>query len=267
MLVVFVVLPLLPDQGMGPYGALNPRRLWLVVVITGSISFAGYVLARLVGERRGPLVTALVGSLVSSTAVTVDSARRIREGSGGPPDQAAVAIASAMMLGRSLLLVAVLAPYVLASVAMLVVPALVISIFAAALFVYPLWQSPHGIAAPRSKPPGLGLALLFAVTVALLAVGSAWAQAVLGGEAGALVIAIGGVADIDAAIAAVGALPRGTLPTRSLALALAAPVLFNTLFKLGLLIAIAGWRQTRRGAMALAGASVALIATISIALF
>lgn len=267
VLVVFVILPLLPDQDMGPYGALNPRRIWMVVVITGSISFVGYVLARLVGERRGPLVTALVGSLVSSTAVTVDSARRIREGSGGAPDHAAVAIASAIMLGRSLLLVAALAPYVLASVAMLVGPALVVSLCLAALFVYPLWQSEEGGAAPRSKPPGLGLALLFAATVAVLALGSAWAQARLGGEAGALVIAIGGTADIDAAIAAVGALPYGSLPTQSLSLALAVPVLFNTLFKLGLLGIIGGWRQAGRGVMALAGTSIALLIPIGISLF
>src|SRR3954471_17226318 len=46
VLVAFVVLPLLPDQAMGPFGALNPRKLWLVVVVTSGISFAGYALSR-----------------------------------------------------------------------------------------------------------------------------------------------------------------------------------------------------------------------------
>ncbi|MGE0630500.1 MAG: MgtC/SapB family protein, partial [Hyphomicrobiaceae bacterium] len=52
VLVVFIVLPLLPDADMGPFGTLNPFRLWTVVVITGSISFLGYFLGRWLGERR-----------------------------------------------------------------------------------------------------------------------------------------------------------------------------------------------------------------------
>src|SRR5919107_621405 len=69
VLVVFIVLPLLPDAAMGPFGALDPYRLWTVVVITVSISFIGYILIRWLGERRGALLTAAVGALVSSTAV------------------------------------------------------------------------------------------------------------------------------------------------------------------------------------------------------
>ena len=30
--IALVILPLLPDRGLGPYGAWNPRQLWLVVV-------------------------------------------------------------------------------------------------------------------------------------------------------------------------------------------------------------------------------------------
>lgn len=266
VLVVFVILPLLPDATMGPFGALNPRRLWMVVVITGAISFAGYILARWLGRRRGALVTAVVGALVSSTAVTLDSARRLRESPGGPADQAAVAVASAMMLGRALLLTALLAPYAFAAVAALVGPGFVLGLFAAAILLYRTGKEPADMAGPRPKVPGLGLALLFAVTVAVLAVVSAWTQARFGAGGGALVIALGGTADIDAAIAAVGALPAGSLPVDVVALALAAPVLFNTLFKLTLLLAIAGWRRSAPGAAALAGTAVALAAAIAVAL-
>jgi len=58
VLVVLVVLPLLPDAAMGPYGALNPRRLWTVVVVTVGFSFTGYALVRILGPRRGALVNA-----------------------------------------------------------------------------------------------------------------------------------------------------------------------------------------------------------------
>ena len=29
-----VILPLLPDEGFGPFGALNPYQMWLAVVLT-----------------------------------------------------------------------------------------------------------------------------------------------------------------------------------------------------------------------------------------
>ena len=266
VLVVFIILPLLPDRGMGPFGALNPYRLWTVVVITGSISFVGYILVRWLGERRGALLTAAVGALVSSTAVTVDAARRVREGAAGPGPQATIAIASTVMLVRSLFLVGVVAPFAFTPFAALVLPGLLVSVGVSALLLYFGRAKPTEIQAGTVRPPGLGLAFLFAATVALISVASAWAQASWGGDSGAILIAIGGLADIDAAIAAVGALPQGTLAVPIAALALAAPTFFNTLFKLGLFVVIAGWRRALPGAMALGAVAAALLTPIAIAL-
>ncbi len=88
VLVVFVILPLLPDIGMGRFGALNPFRLWMVVVVIGAISFIGYILARWLGTRRGALITAAVGALVSSTAVTLgpETSHLVRGLAGGVSD-------------------------------------------------------------------------------------------------------------------------------------------------------------------------------------
>lgn len=266
VLVVFIVLPLLPDAAMGPFGALNPYRLWTVAVVTVAISFVGYILIRWLGERRGALLTAAVGALVSSTAVTVDVARRARDGATAPGDQAGVALASTIMLIRSIFLVAMLAPFALAPFARLVLPGLIVSALAFGLLVYLGGVRPRAAGAARVKPPGLGMAFLFAGTVAVLAVGSAWAQSAWGGDSGALLIAIGGLADIDAAIAAVGALPRGSLAVPVAALALAAPTFFNTLFKLALFVSMAGWRRAVGGGAALAAVAVALLVPLSVAL-
>ncbi|MGA9582013.1 MAG: DUF4010 domain-containing protein [Allosphingosinicella sp.] len=266
VLVVFVILPLLPNVGMGPFGALNPQRLWLVVVITGAISFAGYILARWLGQQRGALLTAAVGSLVSSTAVTVDSARRVREGAAGLTDHAAVAIASATMLTRSLVLVSILAPFAMGAFARMVVPGLIVSLAGAAVLLLLSRRNPSTIALRDPKPPGLGLAFLFALSVAVLSVASAWAESSLGSGGGAILIAVGGTADIDAAIAAAGALPVGTLPLGSVALALAAPTLFNTLFKLALFMVIAGWRLALAGSLALGMAALTLLVPIVLSL-
>ena len=266
VLVAFVVLPLLPDLGLGPFGALNPRRLWLVVVVTAGISFVGYALARWLGENRGTLLVAAVGAMVSSTAVTVDSARRLREGAPPAPNRAAVAIAQTVMLARALVLVAILAPDAMSGTAALVAPALLISALASAWLILRAHSTAAALAATAVKPPGLGLAFLFALTVAVLAVAAAWAQQRFGDAGAAIVIALGGTADIDAAIAAVGSIPRDVLPIEQAALALATPILFNTLFKLMLLCAIVRTRAALAAGGALAFSALALLAAIAIEL-
>jgi uncharacterized membrane protein (DUF4010 family) len=250
-LVAFLVLPLLPDIGMGPYGSLNPRRIWVVVVVIGTISFAGYILTRWQGPRHGSLVAAALGALVSSTAVTLACAHALRRNES-TANQAGVAVASSIMLARTLLLVAALAPLAVADVAILIGPALAISVIAAALLLW-VTATPGGASAELpAKPPGLATALFFAALVAVITVAAAWFEHRVGEGGGAAVIAIGGMVDVDSAIAAIGAMPASALSARLAALAIAAPVAFNTLLKLGLLLSIAGWRRAGWSALALA---------------
>jgi uncharacterized membrane protein (DUF4010 family) len=79
LVAAVVLLPVLPDEAMGPLDAFNPFRLGLMVVLIAGVGFAGYVLVRVMGAGRGLVLTGLVGGLVSSTAVAVASAARARE--------------------------------------------------------------------------------------------------------------------------------------------------------------------------------------------
>ena len=63
-----VVLPLLPDKAMGPYGALNPRTIWIVVVLVMGVSALGYIAVRLMGARFGLPLAGLASGFVSSAA-------------------------------------------------------------------------------------------------------------------------------------------------------------------------------------------------------
>ena len=74
-----VILPLVPNREMGPYGAFNPFSTWLMVVLISGLGFAGYVAMRLVGPRAGILLTGLLGGLASSTASTLAFSRRSRD--------------------------------------------------------------------------------------------------------------------------------------------------------------------------------------------
>ncbi len=100
-LVSAVVLPLLPNQFMGPLDLLNPFQIWLLVVFVSGISFLGYVLMKLLGADRGIGLTGLLGGLVSSTATTLSLAGRSKETPVMAPMFAnAIILASSVMFPR-----------------------------------------------------------------------------------------------------------------------------------------------------------------------
>lgn len=264
-LVVFLVLPLLPDAGFGPFGSLNPRRIWFVVVIVGAISFSGYVLSRWLGRERGGLIAAAVGALVSSTAVTVASAHEIRRG-GGLANQAGIALASSIMIARTVILTAILAPLALPQVAWLIGPALLLSLVAAGALVLLGGRTGSDGAEMPAKPPGLGVAFLFAALVALLTLTATWLEHRMGEQSAATLVALGGMIDVDSAIAAIGALPPSALSPQLAAYAIAAPVAFNSLLKLALMLGIAGLRRSLWAAITLILPPVAIGGAVLVAL-
>lgn len=84
--------------------ALNPYKIWLIVVLVSLISFAGYVLIKVVGTSAGIGLTGLIGGLASSTVTTLAFARRSREMPQWNRNFAvAVVLASSVMFPRLLL--------------------------------------------------------------------------------------------------------------------------------------------------------------------
>ena len=73
--MTFMLLPLLPDRTIDPWNALNPPTLWLMTVLIAAVSFGGYAIVKLAGPRTGLILTALLGGLFASTAVTLSLAR------------------------------------------------------------------------------------------------------------------------------------------------------------------------------------------------
>lgn len=76
LVISVVMLPLLPNEPMGPGGVLNPREIWWMVVMIASISFVGYFAMRVAGTSKGILFTSLFAGLSSSTALTLHFARQ-----------------------------------------------------------------------------------------------------------------------------------------------------------------------------------------------
>jgi len=79
LIATFIVLPLLPDEPIDPWGALNPSSIWKLVLLIAGLSLIGYVATRLLGAKRGIALTGVTGGLVSSTAVTLTFARQSKD--------------------------------------------------------------------------------------------------------------------------------------------------------------------------------------------
>ena len=102
LIATFIALPLLPNEPIDPWGALNPYKLWLLVILISSLSLVGYVLTRLLGPSRGVALTGLTGGLVSSTAVTLSFSR-----DGRDHPQMANALACGILLAWAVMFVRV----------------------------------------------------------------------------------------------------------------------------------------------------------------
>ncbi len=269
VIIAAVVLPLLPDGRYGPYDAWNPRQIWLVVVLVSGFSFAGYVADRVFGRSRGTLATAAIGGLYSSTAVTAALSARLRSGSGGVfLLSAGIALASALMFCRVLALTALLAPTALPTLAVIVVPAALVSTLATLWLVRRSRDETvdETVSAETRNPFDLLPAFGFALLVAAMAVAARWAEQRFGDAGVATLIAISGSFDVDAAIVTVGSLRPGTLNAATAGLVIAIPVLFNTLFKAFVVFGAAGWVKGRLTIVTLVASALALAAAGAIAL-
>ena len=132
LVMTAVLLPVLPNRAVDPWGALNPHAIWLMTVLIGFVSYAGYIAIRLAGER-GLLYAGLMGGLVTSTTVTWTFARfAAKDRTAGPAVLTAILGAwivsllrmTAIALSIAPTLTPFLLPPVLAAAVILFLPAI-----------------------------------------------------------------------------------------------------------------------------------------------
>lgn len=256
------VLPFLPSGHYGPLGAWNPQKLWLVVVLVTGFSFLGYVANRIFGERHGTIATALIGGAYSSTAVTQSLAQRLGSEARGGAESAGIALASAVMYLRVILLIGVLATRVLIPFTVILLPALAVA-WGAGFWLY---RKAPKCDAPR--PPGNPIALLpafgFVLFVAIAAVAARWAEGRFGEQGiAALLLAVGST-DVDTAIITLGGLPPTAISPLLAAIAIAGTIIANMAVKIGITLAYAR-RKGLPAAIALSASVVVLAVSIGLA--
>jgi uncharacterized membrane protein (DUF4010 family) len=256
------VLPFLPSGQYGPLGAWNPQRLWLVVVLVTGFSFLGYVANRIFGERHGTIATALIGGAYSSTAVTQSLAQRLGSDLRGGAEPAGIALATAVMYLRVLLLIGVLATRVFVPFALIILPALVVA-WGAGFWLYrraPTSDAPSAPGNPIAILPALG----FVAFVAVAAVAAKWAAGRFGEQGLAVLLLIVGSTDVDTAIITLGGLSPVAISPLLAAIAIAGTIIANMAVKIGITFAYARGKGLP-AVVAMSASVVALGAAIAIA--
>ncbi len=199
-IVTVIVLPLLPDRTFGPFQVLNPRLIWLMVVLISAVSMVGYALMRFMGARHGIAVTGMLGGLASSTATTFGLSEKAREAEDSLAKFFAlgIVIASTIMFFRMLILTFVVDHRLAkALVAPIMVPAVVG--VALALFLWrkkPDTQSEAGLRV--RNPMDLWTAIKFGVVFAVVLFVSRAAYQYFGSSGVYIAGALAGMTDVDA---------------------------------------------------------------------
>ena len=254
VLITLVILPVLPNVAYGPYSVLNPRQIWLMVVLIVSLNLAGYVLLKIVSGKGGAIMSGVLGGLISSTATTVSFSGRSRSDPALVPVAGVVIlVASFLVYIRIIIEVSVVARGLLPD---LVVPlGAFMVVFLAVVGGY-VMRVPNAESEPAEakNPAELNTALTFAAVYGLVLFASA-AVTVHFGETGLYPLAVlSGLTDVDAITLSTGRLFTearidGDTAWRIIFVA----SLSNLAFKAGVIAALGGAQLRRRVLPAITG--------------
>lgn len=234
--LLLVVLPLLPNRQVGPIPNINPFEIGLLVTLIAGIGFVGYAAARVMGARKGMNVTAALGGLVSSTAVTLNFAGRTRDDAAVLPYAAVgIGLASTIMYPRMLLEIGVVDPNLVAPASLVIVPMALAGVAWAAVGAFRGRGAAPELGGPEvalRNPFSLSQALQFAgIYVVILAV-SDYAVRWLGASGLYISAVLAGATDVDAITLTISRLHRDGLATGPALVALLLAASSNAVVKL-----------------------------------
>lgn len=229
-----VVLPLLPNESLGPLGSLNPRSIWIIVVLVMAISSAGHIAVRALGPRAGLAIAGLSSGFISSIATIGSMGAR----AAANPRMLAAAVAGAVL---STVSTVIQMSVVLAATSMAVLASLSIPIICAgvAVIAYGVIFTAFALKQelvedlPRGRAFSLPKAVGLAAMLALIMLVSANLREAFG-ESGLIIgAAIAGFADTHAAAVSVASLvASGKMPPGGAVIPILAALSTNTMSKI-----------------------------------
>lgn len=247
-LVTFIILPLLPDEALGPLDTLNPRKTWYMVVLVAGMGLAGYVALKFVGAKYGMLLSGFLGGLVSSTATTMTFARRSKQNEElSTIGVVVVMLACTMLFLRVTAMVVAVHPAMLGPLAsrygMMLVPTLLVTFL--------LWaragSARSGEPSEMKNPCDLRTAVTFGFLYALIVLVLAYGNKYLGESGLYLAALVSGLTDMDAiTLSSAGLAKSGEISDTTASNLIVLATVANTVFK-GSAASVLASRTMKRG--------------------
>jgi len=243
LLISVVLLPILPDQGYGPWSVLNPYEIWWMVVLIATISFVGYFAIKIAGAKRGTVFLGLFGGLASSTMLTLHFSRLARRDGvlSVPLSAMGILLACGTMYPRLLLVVTVIKPALFAP---LLWPSLVMALLTyvpGLIYGWRLEPVPHQASGLRNSldlKEAIGFGFFLVVIILL---GKYLSDTF--GQAGVLALAAAsGIADVDAITLSLARMTADDLSLTVTVFGIIIAAASNCIAKTGIATFIGGYR-------------------------
>ena len=245
LLVIALVLPLLPDQNMGPYGFFNAYKTGLILSVFLSLNFAGYFLGRFFRES-SDLLTGMLGGLASSTATAWYFSRRVGKGKGkGSREAAAVVLASSIMFPRVLVWPALLNWALFEALAL---PVLLLGAIGVGVswLLFRFAASDDQLERPeRGNPLNFREAIVFTLIYTIIQFVVGYASEHLGDTGVYWAAAVSGFADVDAITVSMSEYGKEAQHFNVAAVATVMAAVSNTLVKYGFCLAFGNTTMRR----------------------
>ena len=228
-----VILPILPDRAVDPYGVLNPRVVWTLALVVMLINGAGYVALRALGSTAGLSLSGLAGGFVSSVATIGAMGSRSR----AQPELLRATVAGAALSSvATVIQLGVIITIINRPLLVVLWPALLAAGITAVIyglaFSYHAAISKKPADAPRGRAFELPAALIFAAGVTAVTFAAAFLSDRFGSGGGVAGIALAGFADAHSSAASAANLGvTGALPLRLSTLAVLLAFATNSLTK------------------------------------
>jgi len=231
-IITAIILPLLPDKAYGPFQVLNPRHIWFVIVLIASINFIGYLLMRFLGEKKGILLTGMIGGLFSSTAVAWSFSQKSRKLQTNSQTLAiAILLASSIMFARVLFLVYILNSLLSQTLYIALLILLVTGVLTSALMYSKVKNKTASESIEVKNPLNLAGAIKFGILYATILLFVNIAQTYFGNMGIYIASALSGLTDVDAITISMANLSKDSITLFVAKNAIIIAALSNTLVK------------------------------------
>lgn len=209
-----ILMPLIPQAAVDPWGVLSLYALWKVVVLFMAVGMLGHILTRVLGPYWGQPVTGFFSGFVSSTAAIASFGHLAKSDEHQLPQ--AVGCAMLAQLASLCLFIAILSTTSITLMISMVFPLLAAAFFLALTAGIALLNRKEIASHTELKTDRvfkLSSALLIAAIIAIMLILSAWLQHVFGNAGVLVAAALAALAELHAAVASLGQLfASGNLP-------------------------------------------------------